>query len=202
MNIATTACLFALLAALPSSRPNPAPDPARGTVPDEGDEIYQRAMDRVLAKAQDQLQQATKLREVRTWANAWQVPSKHYTVRAVESYAMAKSLGGAMDQMAPIIQGLIKPDFQWPAPMPVWVVPDIATYNQIGNAGGDAHSSIYESHYTVGQNNPPVVVLHDANETSLRVRATHSAVHQFIAQAYPNTPRRGPATSGAKRGVH
>jgi hypothetical protein len=168
-----------LIPLLASSQPSPVPDG-----------VYEKAMDRTLARAQADLQKATKLRETRTWKNPWEATSKYFTVRTTSSFAQARSLAASFDEMAPLIRGLLKPDFQWTKPMPVWIVPDIATYNQIGNAGGDAHSSNYGSHLATGQVGRPVVVLAQANEQYLKIIATHSLVHQIIDRAYPNTRAR------------
>ena len=163
-----------------SHQPSAAPDGA-----------YEKLMDRVLAKAQAELQKTTKLHVVRPWATAWTTTSKYYVVKTTESYAQAKALAKSFDQMAPLIQGLIKPDFTWPNPMPVWIVPDVANYNQIGTAGGaDAHSSNYASHFSQGSTGKPVVVLDQPNTQYVKILATHSLVHQFIDRAYPNSQAR------------
>lgn len=152
------------------------------------DAIYARAFDRILARAQTELEKkVTLLADHSTWDKALKVPSKHYVVHTTQSYAYAKALGKGLDQMALHIKRLLKNDVAWPKPRPVLLFPDLAAYNQFGDDKGGDHSSIYGSFFASGDAAKPVAALYHPNYTLVAMQITHSLVHQFVDHAYPGS---------------
>ena len=150
------------------------------------DDAYRECLRRAIDRTQDGLLNGTEVWEDHsTWAQAWSVPSQHYRVRAL-GWSTGYDLGVGLEAMLAYFRGLLAPDDQAKGPFHVWIVPDIATYQRLGNDHGAEHSSFYGS-FVADPTNPdrPVIALTHVNDTLLRMQVTHSALLQFLDRAFP-----------------
>ena len=170
--------LFAcLLPAFPATASRAA-DPAEDT------EAYRRILDRAIDRAQTRLQERLEIGQDHSdWVNAWEVESEHYLVRSTHSRFLAAELAQGLEQMLEHFQRILRPEWQPTRRFPIFVFPDIAAYNNFGNTNGAEHSSFYGSFYEEATQDRAVAMAYDENRTLLKMQATHSALHQFVADA-------------------
>lgn len=147
---------------------------------------YQRALVAATADAQQRIENGLSLwSDHSTWEQAWVGRTERFAVRTTSSYGAARDLAQGLEVM---IGNLERTLGRTPAPtgvQNVYVFPDLAAYNQFGNQFGEHHSSFYGSFFAPRNDQRPVAALWSDNATLLRMQVTHSAVHQYLAAAYP-----------------
>jgi hypothetical protein len=151
---------------------------------------YAQALHGAIAAAQARIEPGRSLWQDRsTWDKAWQARSAHFVVRTTSSYANATSLAVGLEEMLGHFQSTLGIDHAPAAPMTVFVLPDVAAYNQFGNQHGEDHSSFYGSFYAPGHPEKAVAAAWDENPVWLRMQVTHSVVHQYLDSAFPGRTR-------------
>lgn len=166
-----------VVAAQSTSTPTPNPTPATG---------YELAVQAGLARAQAALEKAVDIVEDHsTWERAWEVSSEHYTVRTTHSHWLGAQLAFGLDRMLEHFRTILAPGFTPNERFVVHVFPDVATYNTFGEQFGEHHSSIYGSFWAGQSPQPVVAAVEDSNLVRLQMAVTHSALHQFVARAFP-----------------
>lgn len=157
------------------------PEPLEGSAGD----VYQRAMDSALDRAQRRLESSVELyQDHSTWENAWQVTSRHYRVRTTHSWFLAHDIASGLESMLGHFQTVLGTSH---APSDRWAIhifPTLAAYNQFGNQHGADHQSFYGSFFTGLDPERAVATYYDPNAVLLRMWVTHSAFHQFMASAF------------------
>jgi hypothetical protein len=166
------------LAATPAQAPpRPAPDPTA-----------QRCLEEAIARVQRGIVRSLAIRaDHSTWENAWQVPSDHYVVRTTASWQLGRDVGRGLDVMFDWFCKILRPGFETQSRLPVFILPDVPTYNQFGEQHGEHHSSFYPSFYSATHPEKPVLALYSGNETALHMRVAHSALLQFLDHSFPGS---------------
>jgi len=143
------------------------------------------ALDRALRRTGEEIAKSTELYEDHsTWEKAWVADSDHYTVRTVDSWFLAHDLAAGLEVMRGHFCDELALEAVPAGRCRVDLVPDVAMYNQLG-ANYDQHSSFYGSFYAGNDSGQPVIAVFEPNPTLLRMQITHSALHQFLATAFP-----------------
>jgi hypothetical protein len=146
--------------------------------------LYGTVVTRALGRAQAQLAASTKFEvDHSRWEDPWIVRTEHYEVRTTRSYAQAASLAKSLEFMRVEFEKLLGPAPAREGRHAVWIMPDLAAYNQKGESAGD-HSSLLGSFHAVEFPERPVVALQSRNATELGMWVTHSATHQYVASAF------------------
>lgn len=144
------------------------------------------ALDRALERAQRRLEDEIVLWEDHSrWENPWVVRGAHHVVHTTDGHALGKRIAEGQATMLGHFQRVLGSDHVPTQPFTVHVHPTQAAYNAFGEANGDEHSSFYGSFFAAGLPGSPVVTYREANETLLQMFVTHSALHQFVAAAFP-----------------
>jgi hypothetical protein len=152
-------------------------------------EIYRRALETALTRAQAQLENSFSLWEDHsTWENPWREASRYYEVTTTESRFAALDIAEGLDGMLGHFQTVLGTRYAPAQPFQVYVLPDVAGYNDFGEEHGEEHSSLYASFYAEGHPQSPVATIQSGNGTLLRMWITHGAVHQFLDRAYSGEP--------------
>ena len=156
--------------------------------PPERTDPYARAMQRAIDRAEGVLLSGMEIYESgRTWQDPWVVETDHYTVRTARSYYFGLVLGQGLETMLGFFQEALRTDWVPRRRLNVFVLPDLQTYNAFGDQHGAEHSSFYGSFYAGGHPQQPVAALYDANFSRFQRTLTHSATHQYVAGAFPET---------------
>ena len=143
------------------------------------------ALDRALQRAAAEIARRTELYEDHsTWENAWVVESDHYIVRTTASWFLAKDVASGLDAMYGHFCETLGLEKGPAGRMRIDLLPDLAAYNKLGQ-NYDQHSSFYGSFYADKESGSPVAVAPERDPTLLRMHATHGALHQFLAAAFP-----------------
>lgn len=165
-----------LLAALTLALPLPAP---------AGDGPYRRVLRAAVERAQAELVNASDLYEDHsTWERAWRAESARYVVQTTHSRYLAQDVANGLDTMFDHFRRILRSEFEPTQKLEVFILPDLAAYNDFGNEHGAEHSSFLGSFFPNGHPQRPVACMFDANPILLRMWITHSAVHQFVDRAY------------------
>ena len=150
---------------------------------------YREALDRALTDERAKVAETEIWTDHSTWENAWVATSTHYEVRTTQSFGLARDLAGGLDTLQGFFRSVLGSSHVPAQRAKVFVFPDIAAYNQFGQANNAAeHSSFYGSFHAVQAPDRPVAAVFDKNLTWLRIQITHSAAHQWLREAYTNTP--------------
>lgn len=184
MNAPTATALLLLAATLvaPPAQPRP-------TDPGDVDTAVERALERALERAQSGLQSTVVLWvDHSTWENRWRVHVGAYDVETTASRQLGLDLAQGLETMRGHFESLLQSGYEPSEPLPVYVLPDIPSYNQFGSDNGAEHSSFYGSFFAVGHPARPVAAIQDPNPTLLRMFLTHGAVHQYLDRAYQRQP--------------
>lgn len=141
---------------------------------------YRRVVTQALARAQEQLAAGSDFAvDHSRWEDPWVLRSPHYEVRTTKSYAQARTLSQSLEFMHAEFEQLLGPAPAREGTFRVWILPDLAAYNQLGNSAGD-HSSLLGSFYASEHAERPVASYQSSNATLLGMWVTHSAVHQYL----------------------
>lgn len=156
----------------------------------DAEDVYLRVVEGALGRMHRHIEKSAQLWEDHsTWDKAWEVRSEHYIVKTTRSYAFGRDIGQGLDVMSGHFRNLIKPGFVIDTPFKIFVFPDLAAYNALGQAEGNdpfaTHSSIYGSFFSASHAERPVACLQHANHVLVNMWVTHSAVHQFLNRAFP-----------------
>lgn len=171
-----TLCLGAIAAAQDASPPR-TPRPS----------LYEKALRRALEAAQQRALRDVDVHEDHsTWENAWEAKSDHFVVRTTRSYGEGMQLALGLETMLKTMQETLGIDAAPAQPIRVFVLPDRDAYNQFGNQYGAEHSSFYGSFFADQAPERPVAVAWVDNAPWLRMQVTHSVVHAYLAQVWPN----------------
>lgn len=151
-----------------------------------------RALDRAISEIREQLGQEDIWEDHTQWEDPWVVQTEHYEVRTVHGYGIGRAVADGLEVMLGHFQETLQSDFTPSERFKIFIVPDTAKYNELGDAVQDNHaahhSSKYGSFYHPDHAERPVVVIYDPNTTWLQMLITHSALHQFLASAFQNSP--------------
>ncbi len=121
-----------------------------------------------------------------TWENAWRAQSAHVEVRTTKSHGFARSLANGLESMLEHFQTTLGIQRLPSRRISVFVLPDIATYNQFGDDHGEHHSSFFGAFYAAGHEERPVCVVHSDNVLLVQWNATHALLHAYVAQTFPS----------------
>ncbi len=174
---------LSLLALAPGEPGPPSASPASGRG-------YERVVERAIVAAQAKLEAGIEVWEDHSrWDEAWRVESQHYRVRTTHSYYLGARIANGLETMLGHFQSILG-DHRPSRKLAIWVFPELVGYNDFGNnaGGGDEHSSFWSSFFAPTHAELPVAALYDANTVSLEMTVTHSALHQFLADAFPTQP--------------
>lgn len=130
--------------------------------------------------------QLVLLEDHSTWANRRVVSSEHFQVETTQSYAFGKAVGQDLESMLVHFQAFTGSELRGGAPMVVRVFPDVPSYNALGEDFAE-HSSFYGSFYASGQGDDAIATNYSDNWTLLRMWTTHSALHHYLARAFPGS---------------
>jgi len=164
----------------------PVPDSAASGAPPN--RAYERAIEKALERAE-----ATFLEDVElpptetTWDEPWVARTRFYEVRTTRSPYFGQLIGQGLDTMVGFYQEALRTDWTPTRPLPVFVLPDLTRYNAFGEQHGAEHSSFYGSFFASQHPERPVAALFDADFVRLRRTITHSALHQYVAGAFPRS---------------
>lgn len=140
-----------------------------------------------VAAGQEALQrQLVLLEDHSTWETRRRVESEHFLVETTQSYAFGQAVANDLESMLVHFQNFTGRKLQGAAPMVVRVFPDVPTYNTLGEEFAE-HSSFYGSFFASGQGEEVIATSYTDNWTLLRFWTTHSALHNFLARAYPGS---------------
>ena len=151
---------------------------------------YVKALLRAVYRAQTQLEEETDLYvDHSSWDNAWKVPSpgSSYEVQTTASRHFGVNLARYLQDMVPYYQELLATSYTPAEPLRVFVFPSLEQYNKFGEDFGAEHSSFYGSFYAPTHDQRPVASYVTDNAIRQRMWAVHSAAHQYMAEAFPNT---------------
>jgi hypothetical protein len=149
------------------------------------------ALDRALQQSVAKVRETEPYEDHSTWENAWSVESDHYTVRTTDSYWMGQDLAAGLEVMRGHFLQVLGLESVPGERVPIWVFPELGAYNTLGGTKYAQHSSFYGSFFADQEPGRPVATLIPVpdNPTLLRMQITHSAVHRFLADAFPgHTP--------------
>lgn len=150
---------------------------------------YLRALQRAVAEAQARaIQDLDVWEDHSSWDSAWEVRTEHFRVRTTRSYGEGMQIALGLENMLEHFQQALGTGFAPQEPLPVFLLPDRAAYNQFGEANGAEHSSFYGSFYADQHADQPVAVAWEANPVWLRMQITHSVVHQYLDRAFSGSP--------------
>ncbi len=148
----------------------------------------ERAVLRALEKTQARIERRIVLWEDHSrWADAWRVQGEHYEVRTTASYSVGRDLAERADRLFADLTRLLDVEQPPRGHLALHIFPDLQRYNAFGDAHGAQHSSFYGSFYAPAGPEAPVAVLYSENASLRSTWALHSAVHQYIALAFPNS---------------
>ena len=164
----------------------PADDaPARAVIAPPAPTALQRAMRAALAKAADKLRATTDLHEDHdSMDKAWEVKTQRFLVRTTHSHGLAENHATGLEAMLDSVRTTLGTDRQPGRQLPILVFPTIEEYNAFG-AQASEHSSFYASYFDLQHADRPVAAAFERNPTMLRMQITHSMVHQYLADAFP-----------------
>ena len=178
MPIARTPLALAVLAAIATGSAASAAD---------GDELYHRAIGRAIEQARGELIASRDLYvDHSTWADPWVVESEHYSVRTTASRYLAAKIANDLEYMLGQFQQLLGTDYAPRRRYPIWILPTLGDYNNLGGSA-DEHSSFYGSFLATDQPGSPVATYVIENETLLGMWITHTALHQYVRDAFNTT---------------
>jgi hypothetical protein len=151
---------------------------------------YAQALHGAIAAAQTRIERGLSLWEDHsTWDHAWQARSEHFVVRTTSSHGTAVDIANGLETMLGHFQDTLAIDHAPASPWNVFVLPDVASYNQFGEQHGEHHSSFYGSFHAAGHPEKPVAAIWVDNPLWLRMQITHSVVHQYLDSAFPGRAR-------------
>lgn len=146
---------------------------------------YQRVVGAALARAQTKLEAGLVLEvDHSSWDDPWIVRTPRYEVRTTKSRGQAATLAKSLEFMHAEFEKLLGPAPAREERHRVWVVPDLAAYNQLGDAHGGDHSSVLGSFFAPDHPERPVIAMQSSNATLLGMWVTHSAAHQYVQAAF------------------
>ncbi len=119
------------------------------------------------------------------WSLAKEGKTQHYLVYSLKDEATAKSVANSLESLYGKYKQLLKPDFESKDPFSVLIFPDLTNYNAFGEEFGGAASSTYAAYCPEDHPEQPVALLHNDNNTYLRMYAAHGATKQFLRKAFP-----------------
>jgi hypothetical protein len=146
---------------------------------------YERALDAALDRARDAARgTGAVLPDHSSWENPWVYRTDHYEVHTTHSRYLAWDIAGGLEVMLERFRAVTGSAYTPVTPFKVFILPDIAAYNDFGENFGAEHSSIYGSFFSTEHPDRPVAAVYDRSHERLRMAVTHSAVHQFIDRAF------------------
>lgn len=187
MQVLTTgfpaATLLALLAA-----------PAGAQSGDQPQSLAKRIVGRAVERMHERVTEKLDVWEDHsTFENAWVATTDHFSVHTTTSYGEGKDIATGLETMLGHFQKVLGTDYVPPKPLPVFILPGRAAYNTFGENHGEAHSSFYGSFHALSHAQRPVAAEWIDNPTLLRMQITHSVVHQYLHEAFPQSVGRRPA---------
>lgn len=149
---------------------------------------YVGALDRSIDRCQQRIRERLTLwSDHSDWSDPWRVQTRYFLVQTASRYWVGRDVGLGLDAMIPRFQSLLGTSYEPAAKIPVLLFPTLSLYNAFGSDAG-THSSILGSFFADGQPNQPVAVLMDDNLTQVKMWATHSALHKYLAMAFNAQP--------------
>jgi len=146
---------------------------------------YRRVVSAALGRAQTRLEAGLELEvDHSSWEDPWIVRTPHHEVRTTKSRGQAAALAKSLEFMHAEFEKLLGPAPARAEHLRVWVVPDLAAYNQLGDAHGGDHSSVLGSFFAADHPERPLIAMQSNNATLLGMWVTHSAVHQYVHAAF------------------
>lgn len=147
-------------------------------------------LQRVLDKAQRELEAgAAVLEDHSTWENGWDVVTRDYSVHTALNWYIGRRLGSDLEAMLGHFRELTRTNWRPPARLRVFLYPSLGDYNAFANEFGATHSSLMGGFWARDHAERPVAVYHVPGSPLTAMWATHAAFHQFVEQAFPNTPQ-------------
>jgi hypothetical protein len=157
--------------------------------PGGNEEAIARALDRALERSQARLRERVELVDDHsTWEQAWEIGSENFNVKTPMNWYIGARLGRDLDAMLEHFRKLTRSNWRPQVPLPIYLFPNLGDYNTFGNDFGEHHSSVLGSFYATSHPERPVTMYFHVNPYYLGMWATHSAFHQFVAQAFTTTP--------------
>jgi hypothetical protein len=151
--------------------------------------LYERVMERALTRAGDRLVASKDLWvDHSSWENAWEVSSDHFTVKTTASRFLGQKIANDLEFMLTQFQALLGTDYRPSRRFQVWILPTLGDYNVLGQGRADEHSSFYGSYHALQEQGQPVATYYTSNTTQLGMWITHSALHQFVTEAFGGQP--------------
>ncbi|MCR9248549.1 MAG: hypothetical protein NXI31_26275 [bacterium] len=141
------------------------------------------AFDRVLSRVQVKLDKVDIHEDHSTWQDPWVVESTHFQVRTTGGYGYGREIAAGLEERFEEFQRVLGIKHRPTRKLPILLVPDVGTYNQFGD-NSDEHSSFYGSFHSPNAGGAVVASFHP-NAAWMRMQVTHSAVHQWVADAFP-----------------
>jgi len=150
-----------------------------------GSPAYRRVVSTALARAQTRLEAGLVFEaDHSSWEDPWIVRTPRYEVRTTKSRGQAATLAKSLEFMHAEFEKLLGPAPAREERHRIWIVPDLAAYNQLGDAHGGDHSSVLGSFYAGEHPERPVIAMQSNNPTLLGMWVTHSAAHQYVQSAF------------------
>ena len=149
---------------------------------------YRRVIERSLERRGNSLESIDLWVDHSTWENAWEVESRHYSVRTTASRALAKNVADGLEAMFEHFGSILGSSYDPSTKVPVWIFPTLAEYNNFGDNHGAEHSSLLGAFWASGHPEQPIVCYYDPNQTLLLMWLTHAASHQYVQAAFGQTP--------------
>lgn len=172
--------LSLLLAAAPALDPVPVASPRTDL-----DHVNAQLLEEALTRVDRRLRRSLTLLESHdSWDRRWRIASDHYVVQTTLPYWIGRELADALEAMLPFYQNILGTSHLPTSPVDVLVFPTIAEYNGFGNTHGGTHSSVYSSFYADQAPGAPIAMVANDNMLALKIWATHSAVHQYLYEAF------------------
>lgn len=145
---------------------------------------------RAFAAASGKVQKAVDAIDIhveKTWDAPWIATSENFEIRTLAGYGYGRDLALGLEARLADFNKTLGTDYVPRTRHKVLLFPDAAAYNNYSNSNnGDEHSSFYGSFYSP-QPEQAVAALFHPNPLWTRMQVTHSAVHQWLAGAYPRT---------------
>lgn len=120
-----------------------------------------------------------------TWETAWVVETEHFAVRRLGSYIKARTVGARLEKLLSRLETDLGVEIAASAPkFRIWILPDLAAYRAFGDEHGEEHSSMFGSFHAKNHPESPLATFEEPQWLPLHV--AHSAVHQYLARAFPS----------------